>query len=151
DVADRRQQLNGGRDRVQLASAVIRDHYRVNAGFDRESGIGGGHDAFQHGLQLRRFAPPLNVGASEFGGEDDFAWADWFISSNRISQVLAPQVRREITKAITLVALATAEGRRIHAYHEGVASGRRGTLDNRFGETEVRLDVELEPKTRSSS
>ena len=145
---NRRQKLDRGRNRVELASTVIGNDDRAYAPLDCESRVIGVRDAFQGDGQSCRLAKPINVLPGQLGRKNDRSRPRRSDSSLRLSHILAAQSRGQIDEAIAPIALAVPEHWRIDGdYQRGAARGL-STTHQRFGETEVGLNVELKPDGR---
>src|SRR4029434_3454382 len=142
---NRRQKLDRGRNRVELASTVIGNDDRAYAPLDCQSRVIGVCNAFEGEGQSGRLAKPINVLPRQLGRKNDRSRPRRTDSSLRLSHILAAQSCGQIDEAIAPIALAVPERGRIDGdYQRGAARGL-STTHKHFGETEVRLHGELKP------
>src|SRR6516162_9709417 len=101
------------------------------------------HEPFQCDSQPGRFAQPLDVFPGEVRRKSDIARTALYGATGD-SQVLATHSWRKIAEAVAHVPLSLPERRRVHTHNQDVAAGRFGAAHDRFGEAQVRLNIELE-------
>lgn len=139
------QQVDRGRDTVQLPAAVVGQHDRVRPVVQGDPGVVGVQDPLRHDRQVGQGAQPVNVLPGHRGRHLDRADAG---VAREAAHVLAPHPVGQVVEAVALVAVARPEHRRVDRHHQGRRPGAGRAVHQCLGDVHPRLDVQLEPDIR---
>ena len=151
-VDDARQRVDGRRDRVEVAAAVVRDEDAGDPLLAREHGVVRIEHALQQHRQLRQRLEPLDVLPGELLRQDvgERAVLGVHLLARRRgepAQIRHLDAGRQV-ELHALLAIARAVDRRVDGDDERAIAGSLGALDELGGVALVLLDVELEPLRR---